>query len=323
MDLLELVVIGLAVGLAGGLFGIGGGVVLIPALTILYGPNQHLYQSAALIVNFFVAVPAVYQHLRARAIHGRLVGWLVPVVIVSVLAGVLMSEAPIFSGAGEAWLRLVFAGFLVFAAMVEVLHIIRPIPAESWAVGTQPAVALSGPRMFSVAVPTGLIAGLLGVGGGVLAVPLQRRLLHVPLRNAIANSAAMIIATSLFGACTKNYAYYQGHAGSLEAVALALMVAPAAVTGSLVGARLTHRLRLMTLRVLFIALLLLAAGRMGTGAVADLRSDVALARSAVRPEWDATASNAEWRTRNAEMTALEPAIIRACSSTTRSATATG
>ena len=55
-------------------------------------------------------------------------------------------------------------------------------------------------------IPMGFVGGLLGVGGGLLAVPLQNRVFHVPLRNSIANSAATIIALSAIGAFTKNVA---------------------------------------------------------------------------------------------------------------------
>ena len=287
MEILLLSVIGLCVGLAGGLFGIGGGIVLIPALTEFYGPDQHRYQAASLIVNFFVAVPAVYQHMRARAIRGRMVIWLMPPVVVSVVLGVALSEIAVFSNGGEAWLRLCFAGFLLFAGSMEGYRMISPgatsngvveamgkaaRPVESLAGNVDPAQWTGRDRLRAVAVaaPTGITAGLLGVGGGVVAVPLQRRLLNIPLRIAIANSAAMIVATSFFGAITKNYAYFREH-GQWDAMVLAALVAPAAIVGSLAGSRLTHKLPLTILRILFIGLLIVAAIRMGWGAWAQLR----------------------------------------------------
>ncbi|NOT00406.1 MAG: TSUP family transporter, partial [Phycisphaerales bacterium] len=58
-------IIGLAAGLLGGLLGIGGSIVMIPAMTEVLGANQHLYQASALMVSFFVGAPALVQHLRA------------------------------------------------------------------------------------------------------------------------------------------------------------------------------------------------------------------------------------------------------------------
>ncbi|MCH9003289.1 MAG: TSUP family transporter, partial [Planctomycetes bacterium] len=63
-----MLLIGLFTGVVGGLLGVGGSIVMIPAMTEVIGPDQHLYQAAAMIVNFFVVVPAVYQHRKAGAI---------------------------------------------------------------------------------------------------------------------------------------------------------------------------------------------------------------------------------------------------------------
>ena len=70
-EMLILMAIGLCAGLLGGLLGIGGSVVMIPAMSVIFGPAQHLYQGAAMIVNFFVVIPAVIQHRRAGATRGH------------------------------------------------------------------------------------------------------------------------------------------------------------------------------------------------------------------------------------------------------------
>ena len=92
MDALWLALIGLLAGACGGLLGIGGGIVMIPAMTEVFGPDQHLYQAAAMIVNFFVVVPAVYQHVRAGAVDRSAVRRLIPLGPVAVVAGVALSE---------------------------------------------------------------------------------------------------------------------------------------------------------------------------------------------------------------------------------------
>jgi hypothetical protein len=311
MNALMLTLAGICVGLAGGLFGIGGSIVLIPVLSEFLGPDQHRYQAAAMTINFFVAVPAMFQHFRARAVDFVLLAWVAPAAIVGVLAGVLVSELPAFRGDGEAWLRIFFAVFLVFAAAADLYRMLFPASAggpmgvegsggdvppldvmdqpDSFSAG---GAGLTGPgtarlpgtgdrpiqgradtsrlRALAVGLPTGIISGLLGVGGGVVAVPLQRRILGMPIRQAIANSAALIIATSIFGAISKNYAYFHEMGGSSDALTLAALVAPGAVAGSLVGSRLTHKLRLGTLRALFILLLVVAAARMAWAAIHEL-----------------------------------------------------
>ena len=105
LSLVALVLIGLLTGIVGGMLGVGGSIVLIPSLTEVLGPNQHLYQATAMIVNFFVVAPAVYQHARAKAISRATVARIVPIAALAVVIGVGLSELPVFSGDGEAYLR--------------------------------------------------------------------------------------------------------------------------------------------------------------------------------------------------------------------------
>ena len=121
---------------------------------------------------------------------------------------------------------------------------------------------LNGRRAALVALPTGFLAGLLGIGGGLLAVPLQRRLLRIPIRTAIANSATIIIATSLIGAFVKNYAYATWHAQWTAPLTLAAVLIPTAIVGSLGGSRLTHRLPVRAIKLAFLVLLVLASVRL-------------------------------------------------------------
>lgn len=266
-EIVALVATGLFAGWVGGLLGVGGSIILIPAMTELLGPDQHLYQAAAMIVNFFVVVPAVFRHIRAEAVDRAKVMRLVPVAAVAVVVGVGMSEAPLFRAEGEVWLRGLFGLFLFCFAGADLLGLLRRGRSEPAPPSAGPAVQGSAVPMrwrvaLLVAVPTGMIAGLLGVGGGVLAVPLQRRFLRIPMRAAIANSAAVIVATSLIGATAKNYAYMVDHAYSLRSFGLAAVLIPTAILGSLAGSKLTHRAPVAVVKTAFLVLLLVAAVRL-------------------------------------------------------------
>lgn len=63
MDYFILALIGIAMGSFGGLLGIGGSVVTIPALVLAFGENQHLYQASAMLCNFFVGGAATLVHI--------------------------------------------------------------------------------------------------------------------------------------------------------------------------------------------------------------------------------------------------------------------
>jgi len=268
-----LAVVGLVAGLLGGLLGIGGSIVMIPCMReILHGQargNQHLYQAAAMIVNFFVVCPAVYQHVRARAILWPIVARLAPAACVSVVGGVMLSELPVFRHAGEVYLAGIFGLFLFYVAGVNFHRLFgsgRALAMEKW--GPERTMR-AGPVVVGVAV--GLVAGLLGVGGGIVSVPLQQRLLRMPLRNAIANSAVTIIPLSLIGSFLKNQQLVAHHGFELrESVFLAAVLIPTAIAGGFVGGRLTHTLPLRAIRAAFAVLMLVAALRMTFRALAAL-----------------------------------------------------
>lgn len=268
-SILELIGIGFLAGLLGGMLGVGGSIVMIPAMTELLGADQHLYQSAAMIVNFFVVVPAVYQHRRARAIDFQVVRSLVPLALISVVVGVGLSELTVFSGSGEVYLQAVFGLFLLSIASYDIYRLFRkssPYASESSSptikTPTAKTTRLSWSRVAIVAVPTGLIAGLLGVGGGIIAVPLQRRFLKIPIRQAIANSSTVIIVTAAIGACVKNYAFMSEHGSVRKPLLLAAILIPTAILGSLQGSRLTHRLPLRHVKIGFFTLLIIGAARL-------------------------------------------------------------
>jgi uncharacterized membrane protein YfcA len=266
-----LAAVGLVAGLAGGLLGIGGSIIMIPAMNELFGLEQHPHQAAALIVNFFVVVPAVYQHSRARAILWPVVRGMAPAAVVAVLLGVAVSELAIFAGPKQGYLALVFVAFMVYAAGTDLWKMIRKGAAEP---SPDQVVHSTWKSALLVGLPAGFTSGLLGVGGGIMMVPLQRKILHMPLRQAIANSATTIIILSLVGATTKNYAVITDPVSPVDpwwtTFLLAAVLIPTAMVGAFFGGKLTHTLPVKQIRLAFIILLLAFAARMALRAAATL-----------------------------------------------------
>jgi len=253
-EYLTLLAIGLVAGLTGGLLGIGGSVVMIPGMTLLLGPAQHLYQGAAMIVNFFVVLPAVIEHRRAQAILGPIVRVTIPAAVVGVIVGVWVSAGSWFEGIYEVRLSRLFGVFLLYVAAYNVYRLLGN--RRLAAMDTQAARALPSWKIAAlIGFPTGLLGGLLGIGGGTIAVPLQQVLLRVPLRRAIANSATTILPLSLIGAFYKNYC--NAHVGIpfAESLSLALCLMPTAIIGGYLGGRITHIVPRRALRLAFVLLM--------------------------------------------------------------------
>ena len=78
MDYLILLTIGLVMGVLGGLLGIGGSVIMIPAMTVAFGENQHLYQASAMICNFCVGASSALAHKKARSLYKPVLKSMVP-----------------------------------------------------------------------------------------------------------------------------------------------------------------------------------------------------------------------------------------------------
>lgn len=255
VNYVSLVLLGLMAGASGGLLGIGGSTVMIPGMVVLFGAGQqHLYQAAAMIVNFFVVAPAVLQHGRVRASLRPITQWTVPSSIIGALGGVVLSEQRFFAGAGQGYLQIAFSAFLAYAVsynLVRLRHKKRlPAMNEADAAKIPPWKVIA-----IVGLPAGLAGGLLGVGGGLVAVPAQQVFLSVPLTNAIANSASTILWSSVVGAVVKN-ANLGGHGFTIgQSCLIAACLIPSAMLGSWFTSARVHRWPVGVVRWAFVLLM--------------------------------------------------------------------
>ncbi len=253
--------LGLLAGALGGLVGVGGSIVIIPVLTLLMGRDQHLSQAAAMIINVLVAAASLLQHYRARAVHWAVVFRLVPFGLVMVLLGVAVSNAV----HGEILTKL-YGGFLLYVIAFSVTKLVGDHRRD-----TEPSAPRTGwLRVGSVGATMGFVAGLLGIGGAPVSIPMLQRIAHLPLREAIAVTSAAMVITSVAGAVVKNATLSTltdaaGESlglGFHDSFLLASFLAPTAVLGALAGAKLTHVLPVQWVRVAFILLMIWACVEM-------------------------------------------------------------
>jgi len=258
-EVLVLIAIGLVAGLLGGLLGIGGGIVMIPAISLLLGRDIHLAQAASMNVIFFVAAPAAYRHWRAGGVRPEVVKRILPFAIIFVVLGVTASI-----WIPNADLSLIFGIFLLYVLYENLRRLVRdgrglPETAE------EPRVTwLRGGVVGSSA---GFGAGLLGIGGGLITVPVTQLVCRCPLRECIACSSTVMCLTSVVGAVYKD-ATLTDVPGIGEDVywytplGISVWLIPTCLIGSWFGARLTHVLPLKVVRSVFIAIVAVSAAKM-------------------------------------------------------------
>ena len=153
------IAVGLAAGLLSGLFGVGGGTVIVPMLVLLLGFDQKLASGTSLAAIVPTAVVGVISY----AVMGE-VSW--------VAAGLLAAGAVVGAQAGTwllprlplPWLRW---GFIAFLGVV-VVNLFLVVPSRD---AELVITWLSGPGLLVAGLVTGVLSGLLGVGGGVVVVP--------------------------------------------------------------------------------------------------------------------------------------------------------
>jgi len=256
--ILAYVFLGAVTGLVAGLFGIGGGGIMVPALTLLFiGQGfdaQHLVHLAlgtslaAIVPTAFAGVRTHHQH---NAILWPVVARLVPGVLVGTFAATFLAAhlSPLF-------LAVFFSVFMFLIAAQMLLN--RTPPASSHLPG---AVGLS-----FVGTIIGAISALVAIGGGTMTVPFLTWC-KVRLPAAIATSAAVGLPIALTGALgfALNGAGQAGlppHSIGYVYWPAVLGMAAASWFTAPVGARLTHRLPVPLLKRFFAALLVLLSLQM-------------------------------------------------------------
>ncbi len=249
--------VGLAAGVLGGLLGIGGSVILIPGLAFAFGTSnpesQHLYQASAMAVNVAVSLPAALRHKKAGAIRFDLFKILLISAAIAIVLGVLASN--MVSGL---YLRRAFAVFLAYIALMNVVKLVRKTPDHP-----PEEAKVTWPRAAPAGGVMGFAAGMLGIGGGIIGIPIMQATCRLPLRQCIGASSAVMTLTAIVGASLKIATIPEHGFPISDALLLAVLLAPTAMLGGRIGAGLTHKLPLPVVQTVLIALIAVSVWRMG------------------------------------------------------------
>ncbi|WP_033446449.1 sulfite exporter TauE/SafE family protein [Bordetella bronchiseptica] len=261
--LICLLALGAVVGFAAGLLGIGGGMLLVPFLTMLFawqGMPGDLVVHAAIATSMtsilFTSVSSVRAHQKRGTIQWSIVWAMAPGIII----GGLLSGGAVFAALSTAWLSLFFALFVGYSGW-NMLRSKKPKASRQipGIVGTSAAGA-----------GIGFLSGLVGAGGGFLSVPFMVWC-NVALHTAVSTSAALGFPIALANSVgyvisgLNESVTRPGMLGYIYWPALLALVATSVLTAPL-GARMAHRLPVGTLKRVFATLLFALAAYMLTKA---------------------------------------------------------
>ncbi len=127
-EIFALLLIGLIGGFAGGLLGIGGGAIYIPAMVLLLGEDQHLAQGASLAAIIATAIVGSSAHFRRGNVDVRTVLWVAPVAVIAGFSAALLADE-----LDATTLRRVFAVVGLYFALTMIIGALREEPAEETA----------------------------------------------------------------------------------------------------------------------------------------------------------------------------------------------
>jgi len=246
-----------AAGLFGSLLGLGGGILIVPMLTLGFGLDvRHAVGISLLgVVATSSASAAVY--LQRHVARLRLGSLLELGTVGGAIAGGLIAFA--LDGRLIAGL---FAAMLLYTALSMLWR--RSDGGDGGEDGSAEVLPETWPRHLGGGVVAGVVGGivsaLLGVGGGVVLVPAMHLLMGLPMRAATATSNLMI------GVTVTASAFLYVSRGAVDAFVAGPTVL-GVVVGATLGSRVSHRIDLRVLRLLFVVVLCIVAAQMAARAL--------------------------------------------------------
>ncbi len=245
--ILELALLGLCTGFLAGLLGLGGGMMMVPFLTIILSarayPQQHVIKMAvatSLATICFTSLASLRAHHRRGAVRWEIVRTLAPGILLGAFLG-----SQVASAMPSNILGYCFAVFVAFTA-TQLFVNRKPKPSR----------ALPGRAgLFGVGSLIGAVSSLVGAGGAFISVPFMTWC-NVAMHNAIATSAALgfpIAFAGTIGYLVAGWSLPQMPAGALGYLYWPgfLVLSAASMITAPVGARVAHSMEVAPLKRVF------------------------------------------------------------------------
>lgn len=263
-SLLRAAVLGLLAGFLSGLFGVGGGILIVPVLVLFLGMDQRLAHGTSLAAVLPIAASGVVGFALEDSVD-----WPIAVALVAgAMAGAIV---------GTHALEVLPVKVLGYAfASVLLLSAARLVLDNTDASGRAELDAVMVVTCIVIGLVAGTLAGMLGVGGGVVMVPAMIILLGIPSAVAKGTSLAVIIPTSVVGTFRN---VRNGNADLRVAAAVGLSGMASAYAASKVSVGLDEQ----TSNALFAALLTIVAIRMLATTAREARNSTGTASATSEP----------------------------------------
>lgn len=262
--------VGVLIGIASGLLGIGGGTVMVPIFRLAFGMSATMSTATSLFAIIPTSISGAISHVKGKTCIPALG-------IAAGLGGACLSPVGVWlAQLSPDWLVMLAAALIIGYSAINMFKKafkLRPACQPATGVDAAAAASLTSSGDAAVSAPTpddsslsrkqllqgaaiGLVAGLtsgyVGVGGGFIMVPLMLSIIGIPMRKASGTSLIAVMILAIPGVIE------QGIIGNINYLA-GIAIVIGTIPGAVIGARLVTKVPERTLRLLFGCFLIVAA----------------------------------------------------------------
>lgn len=248
--------VGVLIGIASGLLGIGGGTVMVPIFRLAFGMSATMSTATSLFAIIPTSISGAISHVKGKTCIPALG-------IAAGLGGACLSPVGVWlAQLSPDWLVMLAAALIIgYSAINMFKKAFKLRPAGQPAAGADAAASPADDSSLSrkqllqgaaIGLVAGLASGYVGVGGGFIMVPLMLSIIGIPMRKASGTSLIAVMILAIPGVIE------QGIIGNINYLA-GIAIVIGTIPGAVIGARLVTKVPERTLRLLFGCFLIVAA----------------------------------------------------------------
>lgn len=248
--------VGVLIGIASGLLGIGGGTVMVPIFRLAFGMSATMSTATSLFAIIPTSISGAISHAKGKTCIPALG-------IAAGLGGACTSPIGVWlAQLSPDWLVMLAAALIIgysainmFKKAFKVPRAGQPAEGADASAPTADDSSLSRKQLLqgaAIGLVAGLASGYVGVGGGFIMVPLMLSIIGIPMRKASGTSLIAVMILAIPGVIE------QGIIGNINYLA-GIAIVIGTIPGAVIGARLVTKVPERTLRLLFGCFLIVAA----------------------------------------------------------------